>query len=159
MNVRPSTLPAGQNRSLFWPVIRTERDPAYFSEKFGATFHTEEVEGLGRFEVAALDLGGVVCTLTRSVDLGGKVVVDIPTNVPEPRQFVESAAMALGLGSDRTVVLDENFTKLHWELWREDDNGNRAMMARFLDESTAQACAQAFEHRGHRQRYWVQHAL
>jgi 8-oxo-dGTP diphosphatase len=43
-----------------------------------------------------------------------------------------------------------------WELWRQDDNGNRFRGARFGTRRAADAEQQAFEARGHKQTYWVQ---
>jgi hypothetical protein len=45
-----------------------------------------------------------------------------------------------------------------WVLWRQDDNGNRFEMARFRSYAKAQAQAQIFTDRGHRQVYWVEPA-
>ena len=41
-----------------------------------------------------------------------------------------------------------------WELWREDDNGNRSLVARGSREDLEQQQLQ-FDARGHKQRYWV----
>jgi len=159
MNVRPAPIPEARNQDLYWTAIYTQRDPSYFSERFGVRFEPEHIEGLGQFERAGIDLGGTRCMLVRSVDAANRVVLEVPTNVANPRKFVEEAATALGLGNDDTVGLEQSFTRLAWELWREDDNGNQSMMGRFIDQASAERCAQAFERRGHRQRYWVQHAL
>lgn len=51
-----------------------------------------------------------------------------------------------------------------WEVWRQDDNGNRYVVRRFpassadQDEahSAAEALAAEMEARGHKQTYWVQ---
>jgi hypothetical protein len=45
-----------------------------------------------------------------------------------------------------------------WELWRQDDNGNRFRIARFGTQSEAGAEQQRFESLGHKQTYWVQPA-
>ena len=43
-----------------------------------------------------------------------------------------------------------------YRLWRQDDNGQRALMATFADRATAEAQATAFEARAHKQLYWVE---
>ena len=43
-----------------------------------------------------------------------------------------------------------------FELWRQDDNGNRALIRRFDDRPSADAEAARFEALGHRQIYWVE---
>ena len=42
-----------------------------------------------------------------------------------------------------------------WVLWRQDDHGNKAELARYTDRADAQARATEFEARGHKQLYWV----
>jgi hypothetical protein len=42
-----------------------------------------------------------------------------------------------------------------WELWRQDDNGNRFRIARFPTRATAEAEQRRFEALAHKQTYWV----
>jgi hypothetical protein len=41
-------------------------------------------------------------------------------------------------------------------LMRQDDNGNRYVVARYVTRDQAQRAADEFEARGHKQLYWVQ---
>jgi RpiB/LacA/LacB family sugar-phosphate isomerase len=41
-------------------------------------------------------------------------------------------------------------------LMRQDDNGNRYVVARYTDHASATAAAETFEARGHKQLYWVE---
>lgn len=43
-----------------------------------------------------------------------------------------------------------------YRLWRQDDNGQRVLMATFADRAAAEAEAAAFEARAHKQLYWVE---
>jgi hypothetical protein len=43
-----------------------------------------------------------------------------------------------------------------WVVWRQDDNGVRAEVARFASSAPAHAVARYFEQLGHKQIYWVQ---
>jgi hypothetical protein len=43
-----------------------------------------------------------------------------------------------------------------WELWRQDDNGNRFVITRFHSAEAAEAEQRRFEALGHKQTYWVQ---
>ncbi|HEX2080024.1 MAG TPA: hypothetical protein VHG08_20060 [Longimicrobium sp.] len=43
-----------------------------------------------------------------------------------------------------------------WELWRQDDNGNRFLVARFGSADAAEAEQRRFEALGHKQTYWVE---
>lgn len=42
-----------------------------------------------------------------------------------------------------------------YRLWRQDDNGQRVLMATFADRASAEAQATALEARAHKQLYWV----
>jgi hypothetical protein len=43
-----------------------------------------------------------------------------------------------------------------WELWRQDDNGNRFVVGRFHTAEAADAEQRRFEALAHKQTYWVQ---
>lgn len=43
-----------------------------------------------------------------------------------------------------------------WAVYRQDDNGNRFVVARGLPHEAAQRLARVFEERGHKQVYWVE---
>ncbi len=45
-----------------------------------------------------------------------------------------------------------------WELWRQDDNGNRFVIGRFDTADAAEAEQRRFEALGHKQTYWIQPA-
>jgi hypothetical protein len=47
-------------------------------------------------------------------------------------------------------------TRLPFLLMRQDDNGNRVLMARYQDRTEAEAQAAVYEARGHKQLYWVE---
>jgi hypothetical protein len=42
-----------------------------------------------------------------------------------------------------------------WVVWRQDDNGNRFVVARRESREEADALAAEMEARGHKQLYWV----
>ncbi|WP_169734286.1 hypothetical protein [Hamadaea tsunoensis] len=43
-----------------------------------------------------------------------------------------------------------------WVVWRQDDNGNRYIVAKHETREAAEAQAQEMEARGHKQTYWVE---
>jgi hypothetical protein len=45
---------------------------------------------------------------------------------------------------------------MRYELWRQDDNGNRVRIDVFESEAEAEAARAAFEARAHKQMYWVE---
>jgi hypothetical protein len=42
-----------------------------------------------------------------------------------------------------------------WQVWRQDDNGARVLVAVDADEAAARARAERLERGGHKQLYWV----
>ncbi|GGN43366.1 hypothetical protein FHR83_001810 [Actinoplanes campanulatus] len=44
---------------------------------------------------------------------------------------------------------------IRWRVWRQDDNGNRFVVARFTSRAEAEKLAAEMESRGHKQLYWV----
>lgn len=43
-----------------------------------------------------------------------------------------------------------------WELWRQDDNGFRAMIDRFPTRAAAEERLRRFEALAHKQTYWIE---
>lgn len=43
-----------------------------------------------------------------------------------------------------------------WELWRQDDNGNRLLVACFDDHEAALKALARFESHRHKQTYWLE---
>ena len=54
--------------------------------------------------------------------------------------------------SDETPSTEEGA----WELWRQDDNGNRFRIGRFDTRARADAEQRRFEALAHKQTYWVE---
>lgn len=51
--------------------------------------------------------------------------------------------------------MSEPAAKGAWALWRQDDNGNRFLIARFDSAEAAEAEQRRYEALGHKQTYWV----
>ena len=47
---------------------------------------------------------------------------------------------------------------LAYQLWRMDDNGNRALVACFAERAEAERALREYEERGHKQTYWIEGA-
>ena len=45
---------------------------------------------------------------------------------------------------------------MRYELWRQDDNGNRVRVDVFSSEAEAEMARVMYESRGHKQLYWVE---
>lgn len=55
--------------------------------------------------------------------------------------------------------MEDDGTGAAWELWRQDDNGNRFRIAGFASPEAAEAEQRRFEALGHKQTYWVERAV
>ncbi|GAA2714946.1 hypothetical protein [Actinoplanes palleronii] len=53
------------------------------------------------------------------------------------------------------MSIDGNGPAPRWVVWRQDDNGNRYVVARKDSRSEADELAATMEARGHKQLYWV----
>jgi hypothetical protein len=49
-------------------------------------------------------------------------------------------------------------TENDWQLWRQDDSGNRYLVAGKLSEVEARRLLEEYEARGHKQLYWIARA-
>jgi hypothetical protein len=59
---------------------------------------------------------------------------------------------------DTLVIEPPNLVVQRWDLWRQDDNGVRALMASFTGRAKAEAALEHFEALGHKQAYWLESA-
>ena len=86
--------------------------------------------------------------------IGGELVLLFPDD------FVETN----GLREGDTFTVEESGAGIllvpqaggEWELWRQDDNGNRASMGVFPTRAAAEGKQAEFESRHHKQIYWVE---
>ncbi|GGM58297.1 hypothetical protein GCM10007977_069900 [Dactylosporangium sucinum] len=95
---------------------------------------------------------------------------DRPAPAPAPDPAVAPVFSGLGSEVDRILSVAEHqageiVADAHtqasrirgesWVVWRQDDNGNRAEVARVNSRAAADTLATAMEARGHRQLFWV----
>jgi ferredoxin len=67
------------------------------------------------------------------------------------RQLLDARVPFIELRSDFSILR-------RWQVWRQDDNGNRFVIADFLDEAAAREQVAMFTARGHKQLYWTEPA-
>ncbi|WP_238016163.1 hypothetical protein KZZ52_08075 [Dactylosporangium sp. AC04546] len=95
---------------------------------------------------------------------------DRPALAPAPASAVAEELSDLGSEVDRILTVAEHqageivadartrasrIRGESWVVWRQDDNGNKAEVARVNSRTAADTLATAMESRGHRQMYWV----
>ena len=54
---------------------------------------------------------------------------------------------------------DDESEHVCWELWRQDDNGVKVLVARYRDRREALARVEKFESSQHKQTYWIRKAV
>ncbi len=74
---------------------------------------------------------------------------------PELSQLVEFGAPGTARSSDTDHRPGVTSPAPAWELWRQDDNGNRFLVSAGHTRSEAEQLARHFEERGHKQMYWI----
>ena len=52
--------------------------------------------------------------------------------------------------------LESAIERLRWELWRQDDNGVRVLIACFEHQESALEALAQFESQHHKQTYWIE---
>jgi hypothetical protein len=55
-----------------------------------------------------------------------------------------------------TVDKEKLGDAISWQLWRQDDHGNKVIIGEYASQQEAERLKQEFEDRGHRQIYWVE---
>jgi hypothetical protein len=151
-------IPTPMNHGNFWSAIHTNRPKKYFQEKYRAVFVTEEFEGLGKFDVCGIEIDGVQCILGQYTDeKNATVVLDVPTNLSEPKVFVYRALAALGLDSSNGARVFESFVALNWGLWHIHERKSE-LIARYQSEEIALRAAAEWMNRKAKGEYVVRAA-
>jgi hypothetical protein len=151
-------IPTPVNLGNFWSAIYTNRPKKHFQEKYCAVFVTEEFEGLGKFDVCGIEIDGIQCILSQYTDeKSATVVLDVPTNLSEPKVFVYRALAALGLDSSNGARVFESFMALNWGLWH--IHGRQSVLiARYQSEESALQAATEWMNRNAKGKYVVRAA-
>jgi catechol 2,3-dioxygenase-like lactoylglutathione lyase family enzyme len=136
-----------------------------FYEALGFSFRAEK-HGAGPGHLSC-QLGGVILelypasTASSSLERLGFAVPDVAV--------AEAAALAHGgLAAGPALLVDPDGRKVElsttaaptavqstWTVWRQDDNGNRFSISSGHRRAEAERICLEFEHRGHKQMYWV----
>ncbi len=71
----------------------------------------------------------------------------------------DSAVVVAPGGAHVELTLRSLHDETTWQVWRQDDNGNRAILSRNHTKPEAERLAREFEQRGHKQMYWASEEL
>lgn len=69
---------------------------------------------------------------------------------------IEKVLSLLGVKFEDLTWIHDDIKPTPWELWRQDDNGNQALMKTCLSRVDASILQKLYEDRGHKQLYWIQ---
>jgi len=56
----------------------------------------------------------------------------------------------------KSKKMNNDTDKVYWELWRQDDHGNKVLIEIFTSEEAAYSAQKEFEERKHKQTYWIE---
>ena len=84
-------------------------------------------------------------------------IVGFSTHLPHPADVLEDLFDTLAIDLDDLVQPPARPFQ-QWDLWRQDDNGVRALVVSFTGRAKAEAALEQFEALGHKQAYWLEPA-
>jgi uncharacterized protein len=87
----------------------------------------------------------------RAIELGAKELSPL-----QDRDWGHQVSYCLDLDGNVLAFAKEIGVNAYWDLWRQDDNGNKAIIEIFHSESEAINTQKEFEERKHKQVYWVE---
>lgn len=106
-----------------------------------------------------LQLEGYVLRLESVEMANAGVVVSVRGDVQEPGRCLPVLCAALGIQLGQLPWVSSELQPRPWVLYRLDDNGNRVAMWYFREREAAESVARDYAARGHKQLYFVAHAL
>jgi hypothetical protein len=86
-------------------------------------------------------------------------VASVRGDVQQPQRCLPLLCAALGLQLRQLPWVSDQVQPRPWVLCRQDDNGNRVAMWFFREREAAESVARDYAARGHKQLYFVEHAL
>lgn len=146
-------------RRDYVPVLSFRKGIAAFAPD--GPFHWEEYieDGLGPARAVGLETpAGEQFLLEDLLWMPEPYGVSIHLVQPleEAGEILNDALSALGLTSASLVWLSPRTSLLPYDLWRQDDNGNRFYIDQFPCRADAELARDEYERRGHKQAYFVE---
>ena len=128
-------------------------------DRHGLNFESR-ISQLWQSVQAIVEAEGMTFMLTAVPDAApplSLVEATVRGDVRNPQIALEALCRASDIPVDQLAWVAPDLSCAQWSLWRLDDNGNRSRMLYFRDKSMAEAAASAYERKGHKQSYYVEH--
>lgn len=84
--------------------------------------------------------------------------IRIRRDVAEPPAVLDGGLGLLGLGLEDLAWVHPDIRFNRWSVWRQDDHGNRFLVAVTDCKADALKLEAAYEAKGHKQMYWIERA-
>ncbi|HKF54645.1 MAG TPA: hypothetical protein VKJ45_04345 [Blastocatellia bacterium] len=133
------------------------RQREYFEEHFGFRFWDDSEEGIGEFKVAGcLTSNNRQFKLTQYLAaLTDKIEIDVLYFKESMTRDLEDILIDLELDCADLYWVHEAITLASYDVWRQDDNGNRYLVSADVCRPDAMRLMQRLESTKHKQTYWV----
>jgi hypothetical protein len=132
--------------------------PADLARGLGVTTVRYWVDGLGwheSFSFASPYTGRCFIGEAPMVPVAALHVVDIIAYAPADIALLHDLFDTLGIDID-DLFQPPDLSFKRWSLWRQDDNGVRALVASYTGRVKAETALSRFEALGHKQSYWLE---
>jgi hypothetical protein len=139
-------------------LISVEGTPATLANRLGIPTVRYWVDGLGwheSFSVASPFTGRRFIGTGHMTLEDERSAVDIHTHQPNETNVFGDLFDTLVIDSG-DLIQSPDLVVQQWDLWRQDDNGVRVLMASFTGRAKADAALEHFEGLGHKQTYWLE---
>jgi hypothetical protein len=132
--------------------------PAALANRLGIATVRYWMDGLGwheSFSVGSPFTGRRFVGTGPRTPEGAQPVVDIWTHHPQQTNVFGDLFDTLVVDTS-DLIQPPHLDVQQWDLWRQDDNGVRSLVASFTGRAKAEATLEHFEGLGHKQIYWLE---
>ena len=143
------------------PVLHSEIFSMRYSGGFEPAIDIEHLLSDGKAQTGTYRLpttkdGAAVPTGPKPIDPTQPAAMSTAATQTGATQTGATQTGATQTGATQTAANQIAEPKAQWVVWRQDDNGNKAEVARRNSHAGATALAAQLEARGHKQMYWVE---
>jgi hypothetical protein len=133
------------------------RHREYFEKHFGFRFWDDSEKGIGEFKVV-----GCVTSSSRQFKLTQylaalpeKIQIDVLYSNESMTRDLEDILIDLDVDCSELYWVHEAITLASYDVWRQDDNGNRYLVSADLCRPDATRLMRRLESTKHKQTYWI----
>ena len=146
---------------LWFCVARLACRPPELEERAGLAFEDrQDTAGPTREAVVGDDQGHRYWLVFHpdASGAGAGIEMRIRHDAGDPAVLLDAGLQVLGLSSKDLSWIHPDAELVPWEVWRQDDHGNRFLVTVARCRSDAARLADRYEAKGHKQLYWIERA-